>query len=330
MENKRLKINIKTIILIISIIIFASISVITFAWFTDKESYSGNLTFGTIELDVSGTGIDNTNKTLKFDVSRTNASYASGGKIMPGDTVNIPIKVGLTKESEAAYYIIKISDEKNVFENAIYFSDGTNVYVYDGTIVYLQSDASKTPVTNKFVGTLEKGTTGHDITISAKISTDFEEKNASTTILCDIYAIQMANLEPRQAVNMLQIGFVMSEYGNCSIGETDGIIRNNEKIISTKNFISVNGTTKIELDKTNGYAYRVYCYDNNFNYLGFFRCDTNGNVLNENFTTNYANAAYYTIEISKSSATTLPIPQSVKECKIKIYGNCEVISREVS
>ena len=208
MGNKRLKISIKTIILIISLIIFSCMSVITFAWFTDKESYSGTLDFGTIELDVSGTGIDNTNKTLKFDVTRTNGTYTAGGKVMPGDTVNIPIKVSLTSESESAYYLIFLSDPKGIFESGAYFSDdGTNVYVSDGTKIYNQK--TKATVTDKIVGKLSKGTTGHDITISATISTDFEEQNATTQINCTVCAIQQANLEESTAKQKLNEEFGM-------------------------------------------------------------------------------------------------------------------------
>ena len=206
MEKKKFKTKVSFIILVLSLIIFSCLSVITFAWFTDKESYSGTLDFGTIELDVSGTGIDNTNKTLKFDVTRTNGTYTAGGKVMPGDTVNIPIKVSLTSESESAYYMIFLSDPKGIFESGAYFSDdGTNVYVSNGTKIYNQS--TKATVTDKIVGKLSKGTTGHDITISATISNDFEEQNATTLINCTVCAIQQANLDESTAKQKLNEEF---------------------------------------------------------------------------------------------------------------------------
>lgn len=198
MEKKKIFSKFEYVILILSLIIFASISTITFAWFKDKKEYSSNLSFGTIELDVSGKGVDNANKSLQFDVTRANGTYTQGGKIMPGDIVNIPLTISLTSQSEDAYYLIKITDDKNIFENAYYFSDdGTNVYVDNGTNVYNQS--TKEDVANKIVGKLPKGTSGHNITIGATIASSVTQQGISTTIFCNIYAIQQANLDDNEA-----------------------------------------------------------------------------------------------------------------------------------
>ncbi len=246
MEKKKFKTKVSFIILILSLIIFSCLSVITFAWFTDKESYSGTLDFGTIELDVSGTGIDNTNKTLKFDVTRTNGTYTAGGKVMPGDTVNIPIKVSLTSESEAAYYMIFLSDPKGIFESGAYFSDdGTNVYVSDGTKIYNQS--TKATVTDKIVGKLSKGTTGHDITISATISTDFEEQNATTQINCTVCAIQQANLDESTAKNLLnqEFGFDLFNVGSravASVTSSEGVNTATRTITGKQIMVGITGS----------------------------------------------------------------------------------------
>lgn len=204
MEKKRLNFNFKTIIIILLLLILTSVSLITFAWFTDKKSFSGNLDFGTIVLDVSGDGISN--KSLNFKVTRTNLEYQTGGKIMPGDVVNIPLKIGLTAESEDAYYLVFLSDPKGIFESGVYFSDdGTNVFVGDGLKIYNQT--TKAVVSNKIIGKLSKGTSGHNITLSAVISTGFEQQKATTTLNCTVCAIQQANLDEATAKQELNENF---------------------------------------------------------------------------------------------------------------------------
>lgn len=207
MEKRRKKINLKYVVIILSLIVFLSMSMMTFAWFTDSKNYSGDLTFGSLELDVSG-GVDEASKTLKFSTARQTAGDSTWtGKIMPGDVVNIPLNVSLTSTSEPAYYLVHITDEKNIFENAFYFSDGTNIYVNDGIKTYKQGDSLKTPVSDKYVGKLEKNTSGHDITIGAVVSTSATEQGVKTTIKCDVYAIQQANLEISMAKYILALNF---------------------------------------------------------------------------------------------------------------------------
>lgn len=198
------KVNSKTkfvaLILVFALVAISCATILTFAWFTDRKDYSSNLSFGAVELEVSGKSVKSDTKTLEFDVTRTNGTYT--GKIMPGDTVNIALNIGLTANSEDAYYIVQISDEKNIFENAYYYSqNGTDVYVNNGTTIVKQG--TTTAVTTPVVGKLLKGTTGHNITIGAKISEDFEEKGISTTIECNVYAIQVANLSEAQAFDKL-------------------------------------------------------------------------------------------------------------------------------
>ena len=199
MKTKRLKISIKTIILIISLIIFASISVITFAWFKDKEEYTGSLNFGSIELDITS-GVVEATKTIDFDITRSHGDYSSGGNIMPGDIINIPLKIKL-KNSEPAYYLVYLTDTKKVFEEAMYFSDdGTNVYVNNGIKTYKQG--TTTVVTNKIVGKIS-GTSEHAINIKAEIPLSFNKKVEKTEVTCKIMAIQQANLTESAAENEL-------------------------------------------------------------------------------------------------------------------------------
>ena len=198
------KLNSKTkyvsLILVFALVAISCLSWITYAWFTSRKDFSGNLTFGTVELDVSGTGVDNTKKELKFSTARNDSTWT--GNIMPGDTINIPLTISLTSTSEDAYYIVQITDDKNIFENAYYYSqNGTDVYVNNGSTITKQG--TTTVVTSPVVGKLLKGTSGHNITIGAKISEDFEQKGISTTIECNIYAIQVANLSEADAYTLL-------------------------------------------------------------------------------------------------------------------------------
>ncbi len=207
MEKRKNKV-LNKILLALLLIVLVSLFSITFAWFTDKKEYSGTLNFGAIELDVSGDGVNNATKELQFSTTRqANSDATWTGKIMPGDVVNIPLNVGLTSSSESAYYLVHITDAKNVFENAYYFFDGTYVYVNDGTKTYRQGDSSKTPVSDKYVGMLEKDASGHDITISAVVATSVTEQGITTTIKCDVYAIQQANLDISMAKYILTLNF---------------------------------------------------------------------------------------------------------------------------
>ena len=208
MERKRKKINIKFIVLILSLIIFLSMSIFTFAWFTDSKSFTGNLTFGSLELDVSGgvsgDGIDSATSKLVFDVARQKAGDSTWtGKIMPGDMVNINLAVGLKDGSEPAYYMVFISDKKGYFENAAYYgikdsSNNLSVYKSNGQKVVLQSTGeTKTGI---YTGKILAGTANaHNLTISAKIKEEMTEQKATTEIECRVCAIQQANLTEENA-----------------------------------------------------------------------------------------------------------------------------------
>ncbi len=208
MEKKRKKINVKFIVLIISLVVFLSVSVLTFAFFTDSKSYNGNLTFGELKLKVSGDSVTQNSQTLLFDTARKFYNDSTWtGKYMPGDTINIKLKVGLEDGSEPAYYLVQISDNKNVFENAFYYSqDGTNIYVNNGQKIYKQgtTTAVTTPIIGKILSAGDSN--AHSLTISAKISEDFESQGVVTTVYCNIYAVQRANLEEKSALSELLIG----------------------------------------------------------------------------------------------------------------------------
>ena len=204
MEKKRKKINLKFIVLIISLVIFSSMSIFTFAYFTDSKSYTGNLTFGSLELDVSGgvsgDGVDTTTSKLVFDVTRTSGpAYSTTKKVMPGDTININLTLGLKTGSEPAYYLISITDDNRVFDDAYYFSeDGTNIYVFDGEKTYLQSDPNKVNVASKYCGKITTSAK-QTIKIGAKVSESYTEQNSVCNVTCKVFAIQQANLEAKSA-----------------------------------------------------------------------------------------------------------------------------------
>ncbi len=205
------------ILLALLLIVLVSLFSITFAWFTDKKEYEGTLNFGSIELDVSG-GVDNETQTLTFDVSRVSGPTYTG-KLMPGDTVNINLTLGLKSTSEPAYYIVYIFDNNGVFEESMYFSeDGTNVYVNNFTKTYLQTDANKASVSDKYCGKLTNEST-QNITISAKVSEDYEIQGTNVKVFCKIYAIQQANLTSQQAYDELypRVNFVTSENWKAAI-----------------------------------------------------------------------------------------------------------------
>lgn len=209
MERKASK---QTRIALIVLIVFllASILSLSFAWFTDKKESTSNITFGNILLDVTGASAGE-NGELKFNITRNEVTTTTNSKVMPGDIVNIDLTVGLKTNSQPAYYLLKLTDKTNkVFQNSIYFSDGTvdnsnNLIVYqtDGETSWEQNDETKT--TTKMVGKITNSDK-HNISIKAEISRDYEEENSKTEIICDIYAIQQANLTESEAKNYLLAG----------------------------------------------------------------------------------------------------------------------------
>lgn len=195
MEKSKTKKIILSLVAVFALIICACASVITYAWFTDKESYTGTLQFGTIDLSVTG-GV--TGSSISFKFSRTGAT-----KAMPGDTIEIPLVFTLKDGSEPAYYLVYITDTKNVFENAAFYLDGSNVYYHKGSKIYNQSTGAEVTPTNK-VGTVVAGT-NVSLTIKAKIaeSTDNNQQGQNTTVTCKVIVIQQANLTQANAKTQL-------------------------------------------------------------------------------------------------------------------------------
>ncbi|MGN1208256.1 MAG: hypothetical protein ACI4TI_02185, partial [Christensenellales bacterium] len=192
----------KFIIILVFMLVFVIGIGFTFAWFTSQKTMEEQLRFGRIALDVTGSSIQE--KNLVFNVDRKYITYQTGGKIMPGDTVSIDINVGLQQTSQDAYYVVKLTDDLNIFENAIYFADGTkdsggNIVVYqtNGINTWVQGDATKTPV-SKLVGKITK-TERHPMSLKAKVSEEWTEHNATTIVKCDVLAIQQENLSEAQA-----------------------------------------------------------------------------------------------------------------------------------
>ncbi len=217
MERKRKKINVKFIVLILSLIVFLGMSVFTFAWFTDTKSYTGTLNFGELKLKVSGgvsgDGVTSATSKIDFDVTRSSGpSYTLTKKVMPGDTININLTIDLETGSEPAYYIVKIYDSKNIFENNTYFSeDGTIVYVYDGVNTYNQNDSTKTSVSDKYCGKITAGS-AQNLKISAKVSEDYTTQKETTQVECKVLAIQRANLEPKIAKKEMNLSYGRNLY----------------------------------------------------------------------------------------------------------------------
>ncbi len=336
MKTKRLSKSVKTIILALILLVVISSFVLTLAYFQDKKEYSGTLDFGSIKLKVSGgvegDGVTTSTSKLIFDTARKkNNDPTWTGKYMPGDLVEINLIVDLEVGSEPAYYVVQISDEKNIFENNIYFSeDGQNVYVYNGTYTYKQDDSTKTMVEDKYCGKITAGN-AQNLTISAKISEDYETQNEQTTVYCKIFAIQQANLEPQKAVNLMPTGYVNVPYkNNLGVGYADGIIREYSGYFVSSTYISVDGFEKFLANTTLGYDYTFYCYDSQFEYLGTGL--SGGYITKDKVLDAYSNAAYFSIEINKSSVSgyeTKTLEDCLRDCGIKIYGNCEVIERSI-
>ena len=337
MKTKRLSKNVKTIILALILLVVISSFVLTLAYFQDKKEYSGTLDFGNIKLKVSGgvegDGVTTSTSKLIFDTARKkNADSTWTGKYMPGDTVEINLTVDLEVGSEPAYYVVQISDEKNIFENNIYFSeDGQNVYVYNGTYTYKQGDSTKTMVEDKYCGKITAGN-AQNLTISAKINEDYETQNEQTTIYCKIFAIQQANLEPLKAANLMPTGYVNVPYKN-NLGVSSGgggIMSVYTDYFAPSAYISVDGFEKFSANTTLGYNCAFYCYDSQFEYLG---AGPYGGYITKNKVLDaYSNAAYFSIDIGKGNVSgyeTKTLEECLKESGIKIYGNCEVVERSL-
>lgn len=227
--KKKVNKHYRTLLIVTIFLFVASILSLSFAWFTDKKEASSSITFGNILLDVTGASAGE-NGELKFNVTRNELTTTTVKKVMPGDIVNIDLTIGLKSNSQPAYYLLKLTDKTNkVFKNSFYFSDGTvdssnNLIVYqtDGETSWEQNDETKT--TTKMVGKISNPDK-HNITIKAEISEDYDDANSKTEIICDIYAIQQANLTESEAKNYLLAGLnsdVPLEYTEVEYIESTG------------------------------------------------------------------------------------------------------------
>lgn len=224
--DKKLKkgVNNKAIILlVVAIVLFvATIIRITFAWYTDKKSYKGELAFGNVELNVTDGVVEET-KTLNYSIIRDGETLNSG-KVYPGDKVRVNINVSVTENSDPVYYIMALTDSKKMFENACYFKDGSDIYVLNDSGTYLNTNRTS-QVTTKYVGKINSSTETHEITIDNEIlNIDLlNEENNSTKLSCNIYAIQQANLTEQQAQTQLlsKIG-IIGDYTQADYIESSG------------------------------------------------------------------------------------------------------------
>ena len=223
MEKQKVSPKILAFLIISIILLVIAIPVFTYAWFTDSKSYSNTLSFGEISLDVKS-GVNETAKTVTFNVTRTNGSYATGGKIYPGDTVNISIGLSVKSTSGPAYYLIYLTDSKGYFQEGAYFSDGTNVYFNNG--IKTINQATSAEVTNKYVGAIASSSVTHTVNMKAIIDTALNNatQNTSTDITLNIYAIQQYNLTESDAqgeLNYLCYG-ITKEYSKVRYLQSSG------------------------------------------------------------------------------------------------------------
>jgi len=211
MENLKRKKRRGAVLSVLIVFVIVMSTTFSFAWFTDNaESSLSDFKFGNIALDITGSSVGDEGN-IVLNVQRKNIEYQANEKLMPGDTVSVDIDVGLTQNSENAYYLVKLTDSYGIFDEAYYFADGTTddngeliVYYSYGTGTSWEQ-ATKT-VTTKKVGVISNTST-HSMSLSAKISEDFEDNTAKTKVECDILAIQQANLTEDEAYNYLMTPF---------------------------------------------------------------------------------------------------------------------------
>ena len=179
--NKTKKFSKINAILIIAIsVMLISIFSVTMAYFTDSRTYTGTLTFGDIQLYVT-----NSSSTEMASGGSIPFTYSNATSLMPGDTVTINFNVALKSTdngSEAAYYLVKLTDTKNVF-------GGDTYWYYNGSSVV------KSTSSNHGVGALNSTSDKHTFALKAEIATDFSETNVTTSVTLQVFAVQQANVK---------------------------------------------------------------------------------------------------------------------------------------
>lgn len=177
-KTKKLS-KINAILIVAISIMLISIFSVTMAYFTDSRTYTGSLTFGDIQLYVT-----NSDSAEMVSGGTIPFTYSNTSNLMPGDTVTINFNVALKSSdngSEPAYYLVKLSDTKNVFGGDAY-------YYYNGSSVV------KSTSENHGVGVLDNTTDKHTFELKAEIATDFSETSVKTDVTLKIYAVQQANV----------------------------------------------------------------------------------------------------------------------------------------
>ncbi len=180
-------------IIAFALVLISCISIITYAWFTDKKEYTGTLNFGEIKLSVKKTGeTSELAETLPFTIQRANGTAAT--KTMPGDTVNINLTVGLQANNEDAYYFVVITDTKNIFKKGAYFLDDSgNMCYYDATANKAYKQGTTTEST-QLIGKIT-ASAADALAIKAEIATSVTDQTIKTTdVTCKVVAIQQANI----------------------------------------------------------------------------------------------------------------------------------------
>ena len=186
----------KVIISLVMVIclLFVSLIGLTLAYNSDDKSFSGELNFGTVKLNVtatvSGSSVTMTDKgALELDKAWSSNYVSWTGTIAASSSSTITFNVSSKSGTEPAYYLAMLSSSNGAFTNCLYFSDGTNYYINNGNKTYLQSDSSKTAVTGKYVGILAKNAT-HSFSVTLKNSL-----TKTGSVALTVYAMQMANVD---------------------------------------------------------------------------------------------------------------------------------------
>lgn len=170
-------------------IILATIGLISYAWFTDKKEYTGDLEMGTVKISVDN---GNDNQDVSFNLSRAFGRLTN--KVMPGDTISCNVRIK-NIGSEPCYYLVCF-----VNDNAVLSANFNKDYYYSTTSSSTEFSNSTTHKLGK-LDPNKNQTVAVELEISPNLTTG---QNQSTEIKCSIFAIQQANLSESEAYELIQ------------------------------------------------------------------------------------------------------------------------------
>lgn len=188
-QKSKKKLDIRLIVSIIVFCIAIVTTAITFAWFTDKDSETAELTFGTIDIAV-----DNGTDSVAAKVVATRLDGTTTEVIMPGDTISANLRVKNVGTADCYYLVCFICQDK-LLEGTFY----QDYYFDSSSSLSLISTSA-----NKKVSTLAVGA-GQIVNVTFKIQENVTElPEGESQIRCAVYAIQKANLTEAEAWEELQ------------------------------------------------------------------------------------------------------------------------------